>query len=151
MLIIVGHGPSAGYVPGDFVDKHTVVRIRDCPKLQKGRIGTRVDIIISSFLKHKRDGVEYWDLHEWRPKIGPIFMEFNPGFKKPSTGLSAVMIADILGYKDIGIMGFDYTLHPDRLKNHNDWRHDLRAENECLQSYIDAGIVTDLCEWDKNE
>jgi len=151
MLVIVGHGPSAGYVPGDFVDKHTVVRIRDCPKLQKGRIGTRVDIICSGDNKHRREGVGFWDLKEWRPRISPYFMKFEPGFKKPSSGLSAVIIADLKGYEEIGIMGFDYTLHPDRLKNHNDWRHDLRAENECLQSYIDAGTVVDLCEWSEDE
>jgi hypothetical protein len=150
MLVIVGHGPSVGCVPNHFIDKHTVVRLRHCPKT----VGKKTDIICSSQGRHKgirktpgtRKKPQFWNLLEYRTDCVKRLQPFKPKFYKPSTGLSAVMIADMKGYEEIAVIGFDYTLHPERLENHKNWRHDLRAEHECLLSYGVIDLEREFCE-----
>jgi hypothetical protein len=45
------------------------------------------------------------------------------------------MIAHAKGYEEIGLIGFDFTLHPERLTKRKRWTHDLDAEYRCIQTY----------------
>jgi len=145
MLIIVGHGPSVVRVPGDFIDKHKVCRLRrskkhiKCGKGIVHNVGTRTDIVCSNQIRYRKPYAEFWHLGG---KLRKICIErlrpYSPTYKKPSTGLSAVIIARHKGYDDIGVIGFDFTLHPEIAKN---WVHDVWAEYECLK---DLGVI-DLC------
>jgi hypothetical protein len=146
MLIIVGHGPSVVHVPGDFIDQHTVCRLRrakktlNCGKGRKAYVGTRTDIVCSNQSRYRKPYAEFWHL---KGKLRKLCVDrlrpYSPKFWKPSTGLSAVIIARHKGYEEIGVMGFDFTLHPETAKN---WTHDVWAESECLK---DLGVI-DLCE-----
>lgn len=129
-IIIVGHGPSVGCVPDDFIDKHKVCRLRRAEPL----VGTRTDIICSSQERYDK-AKEFWWLGGENLKLCVDRLRaFSPKFPKPSTGLSAAIIAKDKGYK-VGVIGFDYTLHPERAKN---WRHDAEAEHRCL---MDLGVI----------
>ncbi len=140
MLIIVGHGPSVARVPGDFIDEHKVCRLRRAHlKIQSHYVGTKTDIICSSQIRYKKRGKEFWWLHGdlakfCRDRLRP----YSPKFRKPSTGLSAAIIAKDRGY-EVGVIGFDFTLHPEEAVS---WTHDAFAEHECL---IDLGVI-DICQ-----
>lgn len=129
MILIVGHGPSSAHVSHDFVNKHRVVRLRRAIPF----VGTRTDVICSSQQRYEQKGVEFWLLqNELYQLCEDTLLEFKPDIIKPSTGLSAVIIArDIQPNVDIGVIGFDYTLHPHESQN---WRHDQFAECECLKT-----------------
>ncbi len=137
MILIVGHGPSAGRVSHSFVDKQEVVRLRTQDYNREYRaidfIGTRTDFICSSDKRYEESEIEFWHLQgELRVFCAATLKPFKPGFKKPTTGLSAVIIArNKYPSMDIGVIGFDYTLHPERAKH---WRHDAYAECECINS-----------------
>ena len=140
MLIIVGHGPSVACVPGDFIDEHKVCRLRRANlKIHKHYVGKRTDIICSSQIRYKKPGREFWWLRgELRKLCVDRLRPYTPFFWKPSTGLSAAIIAKDKGY-EVGVIGFDFTLHPDTAKS---WCHDAQAEYRCL---MDLG-VTDICQ-----
>jgi hypothetical protein len=135
VLVIWGHGRS-GRVPGDSFDEHKVVRFRDnIPKIG------RTDIVCSLYERDRRNNKEFWHLGEWRKHCTEILKPFNPRIPKPSSGLSAVIIAREKGYEDIGVIGFDFTLHPERIKRPKWWSHDAYAECECIKTLgvIDLG------------
>lgn len=130
MILIVGHGPSAGRVSHEFVDdQRAVVRLRRAIAL----IGSKTDVIVSSQIRYKRDCIEFWHLQgELLRMCTRRLKPFNPSFQKPSTGLCAAIIArDRYPDEDIGLIGFDYTLHPEQAQN---WRHDVYAENACINT-----------------
>jgi len=138
MIVIVGHGPSLSAVPPDFdIDQHTVVRLRRAELL----IGTRTDVICSSQLRYSRAGIEFWHLTgAIRSRCVEVLKPYAPSFSKPSTGLSAAILArDKWPDAEIGVVGFDYTMHPDRAaawqekSRHNRWIHDAHAENACIR------------------
>ena len=136
MLIIVGHGPSVVCVPGDFIDEHKVCRLRRANlKIHKHHTGTRTDIVCSSQIRYKKPGREFWWLHgDLRKLCNDRLRAYSPKFWKPSTGLSAAIIARHKEY-EVGVIGFDFTLHPETAKN---WTHDAWAESECLK---DLGVI----------
>ena len=125
----MGHGPSTDRVSDEWVDKHWVVRLRRAIPF----VGTRTDAICSYQARYEQRGIEFWHLDgELYRLCAARLKEFNPKFAKPTTGLSAVIIArDRNPDKDIGVIGFDYTLHPETAKH---WRHDAYAECECIKT-----------------
>lgn len=130
MILIVGHGPSAGRVSHEFVDdQEVVVRLRRAITF----IGSKTDVILSKKILHKRDGIEFWHLQDELLRMCTRRLKaFNPRFQKPSTGLCAAIIArEKYPDEEIGLIGFDYTLHPEQAKN---WRHDVYAENACINT-----------------
>jgi len=133
MILIVGHGETC--VPHSFVDQQTVVRLRTHDYDRDYRkivfMGARTDVICSSQERYEKKGIEFWLLEgELRRLCVETLKRYRPKFSKPSTGLSAVIIArDKYPNKDIGVIGFVYTLHPEKAKN---WRHDAYAECECI-------------------
>lgn len=130
MLLIVGHGPSVGRAPDDFVDRHIVCRLRRAETL----VGTKTHIICSSQLRYKQAGSEFWYIHgKFARLCRDKLKEFKPQFPKPSTGLCAAILAKYHGYSKIGVIGFDFTLHPE-LTDGDNWRHDAYAENRCINS-----------------
>ena len=131
MLVIVGHGPSIeGCDLGDFIDSHKVCRLRRANV--NSDVGFRTDIVCSSQIRYKRKGKGFWYLSgALRDLCVDMLRPFDPNFVKPSTGLSACIIARDKGYTSLGLLGFDYTLHPDKKQN---WRHDQFAEYECLMN-----------------
>lgn len=128
----MGHGPSADHAPDDLIDAYKVCRLRRAPL----RCGTRTDIICASNGAHKRKKQEFWFINDGGP-LRTLCVEtlapFNPKFKKPSTGLSACIIAKDKGY-DVYVTGLDWLLDPTKCKNHKHTKHDLWAENACLKT-----------------
>jgi len=128
MLIIVGHGPSADCAPDDFIDEHTVCRLRRAIPVA----GTRTDIICSVRPYKKWPKAEWWSLgpdRDWRDFCIKQFAPYKPKFAKPSTGLSACMIAVEKGYTDICVVGFDWVINPETARN---TKHDAFAEHRCF-------------------
>ncbi len=125
MILIVGHGTY--HVSQSFVDEQRVVRLRRATLL----IGTRTDVVCSSQPRYEKKGIEFWLLQgELLRLCVDTLKRYKPSFWKPSTGLAATIIArDKYPEEDIGVIGFDYTLHPEKAKN---WRHDAYAECECI-------------------
>ena len=128
MIVIVGHGPSWTNVSLDIIDRNRVVRLRRAILF----LGTRTDVICSSQLRYARDNIEFWHLvDDLKEMCVESLRPFQPKFWKPSTGLSAAIIArDKYPKEEIGVVGFDYTLYPDTADS---WRHDAHAENRCLK------------------
>lgn len=137
MILIVGHGPSV-CVSQSFVDKQRVVRLRRAIPF----IGTRTDVICSSQERYEKKGIEFWLLKGGLMRLCVnTLRRYSPSFWKPSTGLAAAIIArDKYPKEDIGVIGFDYTLHPERAKH---WRHDAKAECECINglNVIELGEI----------
>jgi len=129
MILIVGHGPSSGHVSHSFVDKHRVVRLRRAIPF----VGTRTDITCSYQARYEQRGIEFWHLEGGLYRLcADTLKAFRPKFAKPTTGLSAAIIArNRYPDEDIGVIGFDYTLHPSKEQA---WRHDQFAERECIKS-----------------
>ena len=129
-LIIIGHGPSVDHVHHDFIDKHTVCRLRRAIRVA----GTRTDIICSVRPYYKQwPKAEWWSLApdaHWRDFCIERLAPYRPKFIKPSTGLSACMIAKEKGYKDIRVIGFDWVINPETGKNIT--KHDAHAEHRCF-------------------
>lgn len=125
MILIVGHGSI--HVSPSFVDEQRVVRLRRAIPF----IGTRTDVVCSSQERYEKKGIEFWLLKgELLRLCVETLKRYKPTFAKPSTGLSAAIIArNKYPNKDIGVIGFDYTLHPEQAKN---WRHDAYAECKCI-------------------
>jgi hypothetical protein len=146
MILIVGHGPSADRVPHSFIDEQWVVRLRTWAQgspLATPKYGTKIDCICSSELRFKKKSCEFWYLAgALRKFCVDALRPFNPNFWKPSTGLSAAIIArDRFPDAEIGVIGFDYTMHPDKTQN---WRHDQFAECECIKTLGVIDICNDL-------
>lgn len=136
MILIVGYGPSAKNVSTEFIDANTVVRLATgrgyVPKL-----GTRTDIICSTVAKRAVKGIEFWHVADFKDLCINSLAKHKPSKHKPSTGLSAAIIARHKHPNEqIGVIGFDITLHPETAKN--GWRHDAIAECKCMN---DLGIT----------
>lgn len=144
-LIIVGHGPSTALAPDDLIDSHKVCRLRRAPM----KCGKRTDIVCSTKGEHKQKKREFWFINEGGPLAAlcrETLAPFNPKVRKPSTGLSACIVAKHKGY-DVYVIGFDYTLDPTKCEDHKRWAHDLWAEHACIQT-LGVKSVFDLQEKD---
>ena len=124
----MGHGPSSAHVSRD-IESDWVVRLRRAIPF----LGTRTDAICSSQQRYEQKGAEFWYLEgDILRMCVRSLKKYNPSLQKPSTGLCAAIIARNKFPKgDIGVIGFDYTLHPDTAIN---WRHDQYAEHECIKT-----------------
>ena len=130
-LLIIGHGPSRFNVDDDFVDSHKVCRLRRCIV----DVGKNTDIICS-LKRYDRwpKGIEWWNfIHggQLRKECARAFAGFHSGKTKPSTGLSACLIAKYKGYEDICVTGFDWVVHPETAGS---MVHNPYAENECFKT-----------------
>tara|TARA_R110002020_G_C16306347_1_gene773507 strand:+ start:3174 stop:3608 length:435 start_codon:yes stop_codon:yes gene_type:complete len=138
VIVIVGHGPSAYELTPNFLEKHTVIRLGkdERPKVQSlvKIIGNKADIICSFNPSYQRKNAIFWCL------AGPLrqfcidkLKPFNPAFAKPSTGVSAALIArDKYPESEIAVSGFDITLNPETAPQ--GWVHDSYAEKACLNT-----------------
>jgi len=138
MLVIVGHGPSIeGCGLGDFIDEHKVCRLRRANV--NSDVGFRTDIVCSSQERYEQKDTEFWHIGnesntcdgELRRRCTRVLKAYRPKWWKASTGLSACIIARDKGYTKLGLIGFDYTLHPETA---NHWKHDVQAEFQCLMN-----------------
>ena len=131
-IVIVGHGPSVGRVPGSIIDSHDlVVRIRKAVLLA----GSRTDVIVSSNPRNAREGIEFWNLAKERKYLETRLAVYDPKFRKPSSGLSAAILArDKYPQAHITVVGFDTTLRP--WTKGRGWKHDAEAEHRCLMDLI---------------
>jgi len=135
MLIIVGHGASAY---GEWeIDDHTIVRLAtagwDKPGRKLPHPGTRTDYVCSTLAKYDPD----WLITGvYARACWEALAKYQPRFPKPSTGTCAAVIArSKFPHEDIRVIGFDYTMHPEKASN---YRHDARAENRLIK---DLGIT----------
>ena len=130
MIVIVGHGPSADFVDGSWLDSQTVVRLKDPYGKNDSYMahrgvhpGGRMDFLCARhtmfFRGYKvpcwlfprkpyqtppqvRGDVWIADFEHW----DDLWQEEAPGLK-PSTGMCAIFCAVENGYTDIGLVGFD--------------------------------------------
>jgi hypothetical protein len=142
MIVIVGHGPSVGHVSLD-IDQHKVIRLRRAEPI----LGSRTDVICSSQARYQQPDIEFWHLvGDTAQYVRSVLAPYKPKFSKPSTGLSATILARRQWPdEEIGVAGFDFTLHPEMAcdwvrgkKRHNRWIHDAYAENRCI---TDLGVI----------
>jgi len=148
VIVIVGHGPSILCGLGPFIDKQTVVRLKDGlnlkPKPDYFHWGTRTDYLCARSLiyRDEKSSTPFWHFNDPK-KWMDYYATFNPRHPKPSTGLSAVFMAiDRIKPEEIALIGFDrlLNLNDTTSRKWNDqkmeslYAHDQRAEHECLMS-----------------
>ena len=146
MIVVVGHGPSILSGLGAVIDSHTVVRLKRglnnpfCKKRPQ-HWGTRTDYIFARSPLWMVEGEKtpyllYGDEYE------DEYLDLNPSYPKPSTGVSAVLcVAKRLRPERIGLIGFDRvfdhtgrTCRFDRDENHMTLPHDAVAESKLVFS-----------------
>lgn len=132
MIVIVGHGPSALWVDGSWLDQQTVIRLKH-PKVHPG---TRTDYYCSRSNALK-GGEPFWHFKKSDKKWMEVYRRFSD--MKPSTGLCAMWSAiDHLGATEIGLAGFD-----DFWARIRKFPHDFDAEYRCAHSLLKVVNVSE--------
>jgi hypothetical protein len=158
MLVVVGHGPSiVGKALGSWLDRQTVVRLKNAPRPNAEDWGTRIDYQCAStplwdrlapeiwVLPNEKETGKYQDGDGVRVSDGrwwQYFWRFAPGYKM-STGLRALCCAvEFLNPDEIGLLGFDNLIHP-QVKGLQKWHeapfsrqqwHDYDAEHQAAMA-----------------
>ena len=177
MIVIVGHGPSiVGKRLGSWLDEQTVIRLKWAEIPTAEDWGSRTDYVCGSNpsfwlergpRKLPKLDAEFWWLGEpgrygSKDVVGrrasnkwfDYWSKYKVGgsrLVKPSTGLRAVFCAaEFLEPTEIGLIGFDNLLHPERPPSTKwfhppgkySYAHEHKAEHRAL---MDLGItITEL-------
>lgn len=139
MILVVGHGPSSNVDP-DWIDRQSfVIRLfTGTHKHPKGtyspHIGTKVDAIIATRPRNIIAGYPFWYEGDYRDRCREIAAPYTD--KKLSTGTSGCLMAHLrFPGEEIGVIGFDATLHGFGIEKPGDWPfHDAKGEGKLLRS-----------------